>query len=296
MFFKSLKEKCCYFRELTDYKLLPNSYVLVMVDGRSFSKKIKNRFDKPFDKDFMQMMNETALYVCNNFQGVKFAYTQSDEISFVITDFDTPNTDAAFGYRLCKLQSIIASLATSKFNQLMTLYLLKNKVYDMLDLNKTTGKETYDAVSQLVNGMTLYEFDCKAWNVPNDHEVYSWFLFRQLDCIRNSKQQAAQSYLSHKELTNKNTDKQVALLLETHNIDWNNYSDGEKWGRFIFKVEDEIKGVDNNGVETTTTRKKFRIHDAHLLNSEKGKEAFFALYDVYPTQVGERILIDDEEQ
>ena len=41
MQFKNLEDKCLYYRSLTDYKLLPNGYTIVMLDGRSFSKKIK---------------------------------------------------------------------------------------------------------------------------------------------------------------------------------------------------------------------------------------------------------------
>ena len=99
MKFDTLKQKCEFYRSLTDYKLMPNSYVLAMVDGHCFSKLIKNKFDKPFDDMFIKMMNETAKYLCENIQGAKFAYTQSDEISILITDFDTPMTDSFFGFR-----------------------------------------------------------------------------------------------------------------------------------------------------------------------------------------------------
>ena len=97
MKFQSLKEKCEYFRSLSDYKLVPNSYVIIMLDGRSFSKMIKNKYKKPFDETFIDMMNETAKYLLQNVQGVKFAYVQSDEISILVTDFDTPMTDSPFG-------------------------------------------------------------------------------------------------------------------------------------------------------------------------------------------------------
>ena len=130
MQFKNLEDKCLYYRGLTDYRLLPNSYVLVMVDGRSFSHLVKNKFQKPFDDEFIRMMNETAEYVCKNVQGCKFAYVQSDEISFVLTDFDTPTTDAFFSNRLSKMQSIIASLATARFNQLMMCYQLNKHTYN----------------------------------------------------------------------------------------------------------------------------------------------------------------------
>ena len=117
MKFDSLEDKCQYYRSLTDYKILPNSNILVMLDGKNFSKLIKNNFDKPFDDEFVEMMNNTAKFLCNNVQGVKFAYVQSDEISLLISDYDTPETDTLFGGRLCKIQSILASLATSEFNR-----------------------------------------------------------------------------------------------------------------------------------------------------------------------------------
>lgn len=125
MKFNNLEDRMLYFRSMTDYKLYPNSYVLVMLDGRSFSKLIKNNYEKPFDKTFVSMMNEVSAYLLKNVGNCKFAYTQSDEITLVLTDFDTETTDSFFGYRLCKLLSIIPSLATAKFNQLTTLNLCR---------------------------------------------------------------------------------------------------------------------------------------------------------------------------
>ena len=74
MHFDTLKEKCEYFRGLTDYRLTPNSYVIAMLDGHCFSKLIKNKYKKPFDKDFMDMMDETAKHILRSIQGAKFAY------------------------------------------------------------------------------------------------------------------------------------------------------------------------------------------------------------------------------
>lgn len=226
MQFKNLEDKCLYYRSLSDYKLLPNSYVLVMIDGRSFSHMVKNRFEKPFDDDFINMMNETAKEVCKQIQGCKLAYVQSDEISFLLTDFDTPTTDAFFGNRLCKLQSIIAAIATAKFNQLMLVYNMKKDASSIYNV--------HDAV-EYIEKTPLYQFDCKAWNVPTQNDALAWFLYRQNDCIKNSKQQAAQTYLSHKELMNKHTDEQIEYLKIMKGIDWHDYDLGKKYGRFIWK-------------------------------------------------------------
>ena len=226
MHFDSLKDKCEYFRSLTDYKLTPNSYVIAMLDGHCFSKLIKNKYKKPFDHEFMSMMDETARHILKNVQGAKFAYVQSDEISILITDFDTPETDSPFGYRICKLQSILAGMAANKFNE----YAIRNAIFDWPNYEPMNAFELLDSVK-------FVEFDCKVWNVPGYNEAFCHFLWRQNDCTRNSKQAAAQAQFSSKELHGLKTDEQVAKLLDEKGIDWNNYSDGEKYGRIIYKEE-----------------------------------------------------------
>ena len=62
MEFKSLKEKYMYYRGQVDHRLSNDEYVMVMLDGRSFSKKIKKKFKRPFDNAFIDIMNETAKY------------------------------------------------------------------------------------------------------------------------------------------------------------------------------------------------------------------------------------------
>lgn len=263
MIFQNLKEKCEYYRGLTDYRLLPNANVLVMCDGRSFSKLIKNHFGKPFDMDFVNMMNETAKYVCENVQGVKIAFVQSDEISFLLKD--EGEATPFFSNRMCKILSIIASLATAKFNQLMSLYHL------VID----SDKDPKDVVSET----KLAQFDCKCWNVPSDNDAFAWFKYRQLDCIKNSKQQAAQTYLSHKELLGLNADEQIAKMKEEKGIDWNCYKNGLKYGRIIHRVEEqhEVTIKPNKkypeGAKVMVTRNAWVADDATPFE----KEEFFNL-------------------
>jgi two-component SAPR family response regulator len=121
----------------------------------------------------------------------------------------------------------------------------------------------------MVDNQKLVEFDCKAWAVPDYNTAFCHFLWRQNDCTRNSKQQAAQTYLSHKELMGLDADKQVALLNEKNNIDWNTeYNDGEKYGRLIYKekrvfknlvVDTETRGLD--GAEATFMKEQEYIRN-----------------------------------
>ena len=249
MKFKTLKEKCEYYRGLTDYKLLPGTYALVMLDGRSFSKVIKKRFKLPFDEQFIEIMNSTAAYVCSKVQGAKFAYIQSDEISILLTDFDTPETDSFFSNRLCKILSIIPSIATGYFNKRLF------QLYPDEDIEPV-------------------QFDAKAWNVPTFNDVYAWFLYRQLDCIRNSKQQVAQQYFSHKQLEDKSADEQVQLLKDSKTVDWwHDFNDGEKFGRFVWKeVEIKTNEFSPKPFERHIWKSKYAWE---LSNKDYGKDRFY---------------------
>ena len=276
MKFKNLEDKCLYYRGLTDYKLLPNSNIIVMLDGKNFSSLIKNNFKKPFDDEFINMMNKTAQFLCNNVQGVKFAYVQSDEISLLITDYDTPETDIFFGGRLCKIQSILASLATSEFNR----WFIRNRIFDKDDWSGVTIAD----LDQELFDIKLAQFDCKVWPVPSQNDAFAWFLYRQIDCIRNSKQQFAQTYCSHKELVGKDTDMQVEFCKEKSGNDWNVIADEYKYGRFVFKSEVEGTATLPNGQVVNFTRNKFNVVPAFELTEDMNRYKFFDIAFTKPIE------------
>jgi tRNA(His) 5'-end guanylyltransferase len=254
MQFNNLKERMEYYKSIYDYRLTPNSYVLAHIDGRSFSKLVKKRFERPFDNEFIRMMNETAEYLCKEIQGCKTAYVQSDEISLVITDFDTPESDSFFGFRLCKMQSIIASLATAKFNQLNVL-----RVCDVPCSNND--------LKQIIASEPIVQFDCKVWTVPTYNDVFAWLLYRQNDCLRNSKQQTAQTYLPHKRLVGLKADEQIELLNNEKDADWNALDNGKKYGRIVYK-ETETFNTTIKGEPVSYERSIWKAHYAELFTNE----------------------------
>lgn len=223
----TLKERMKSLQKLRDYRLNKDSYIICHIDGRAFSKMIKNKFNLPFDDNFIHMMDETAAYICQNVQGARLAYVQSDEITIILTAFkcdgeDVVSSGAFFDYRLCKMQSIIASLATAKFNQLLAL----------LHIEEHPDIHPF----QLVNEMSLIQFDCKCWDVDRYEDMFAWLKFRQNDCIRNSKQQFCQTYCPHKSLLNLDSDKQVEYCKETTGNDWNALSIKYKYGRLVYRT------------------------------------------------------------
>jgi hypothetical protein len=128
------------------------------------------------------------------------------------------------------MQSLIAAAATAKFNQMY---------YKLVDGLKD---------------VPLCTFDCKVWTVPNANDAYAWFLYRQTDCIKNSKAQTAQAYLSHKQLLGLTADEMIAKLKNEENIDWYDYENGKKYGRLIKKVETPMEKDLPNGQHIKFTR------------------------------------------
>lgn len=258
----TLKDKCYFYQKRRNYSVDTDKYIIAHIDGRSFSKMIKNKFEKPFDKQFVQFMNETACYLASNVQGTQFAYVQSDEITLIIKKTE-PNGDIFFGGRLCKMQSIIASLATSFFNKKMITRRFRDAYNNDNDL-------CCELIYDIIENAPLYQFDCKVWDVDNVNDAMAWLLFRNIDCIRNSKQQTAQTYLPHKELVGLHTDEQIALLNERHGIDWNRYNDGLKYGRFVYR-ESVMFQKEINGKIVEFERNAFTTHNGFDLTIEENR-------------------------
>ena len=56
-------------------------------------------------------------YLCENIQGCVLGYTQSDEITLILVDYKKLTSNAWFDYKVQKMSSIAASMATLSFNE-----------------------------------------------------------------------------------------------------------------------------------------------------------------------------------
>ena len=216
-----------YYENATRNYLPRRMPVIIRIDGKAFHTFTKE-LDKPFDKHIIYAMKETAKYLCKNVQGCKLAYTQSDEISLLLTDYDTLETDAWFGYNIQKMVSVSASMATLAFNHAFVESVISEYVY-----NK---KEIPDCYS---NKFETALFDSRVFVLPKE-EVCNYFIWRQQDGIRNSKQALGQKYLSYNELYGLKTDEIVKKLEEEHCINWNGLPSQLQRGIYITKEQEPI--------------------------------------------------------
>ena len=242
------------YENITRYYLTRRMPVIIRVDGRSFHTFTKG-FKKPFDDILVKTMQYTMKYLCENIQGCVLGYTQSDEISLVLTDYAEITTDAWFGNNLQKMCSVSASMATMAFNK-----------YFAQEVDRwgaeTFGYEWYEGgtndpevintpewklagtYSKVIDNGAM--FDARAFNIPKE-EVCNYFIWRQQDSARNSIQSVGQANFSDKELHKKSTKDIQDMLITQKDINWNNYATTLKRGSCCIKTDDSLTEYDEVG-------------------------------------------------
>jgi len=214
----SLGDRMKSFYEDRFKTFLPRrAYTLIRIDGKAFHTYTRG-LKRPFDIDFVEDMDKTAMYLCQNIMCAKFAYVQSDEISILMTDFDTLNTDAWFNNNLQKMVSVSASMATSSFNKYR--------------LSRSTPET-----------MRWAEFDSRVFQIPSKTEVENYFIWRQQDATRNSISSLAQSMYSHKQLLGKSSSDMQELCFQK-GVNWNDLDTKLKRGRFIDYIDTKWQSLE----------------------------------------------------
>lgn len=213
--------------------------VAIRIDGKAFHTFTRG-FQKPFDKIFMKSMQETMKYLCENIQGCVFGYTQSDEITLILIDYQKLTSDAWFDYQVQKMCSVAASMATMKFNQIFSQYSEKYRLLMDYDQGGHLIKEQVEQWNTYHRAITKGAmFDARCFNIPKE-EVCNLIYWRQLDATRNSIQSVGQAHFSHRELEGKSCNKIQDMLLTQKGINWNDFSTAEKRGVACIKVNEQV--------------------------------------------------------
>ena len=207
--------------------------VIIRLDGKAFHTFTKG-LKKPYDEIFHNTMNETMKYLCENIQGCKLGYTQSDEITLVLTDYDTLTTDGWFDYAVQKMCSVSASMATMVFNAVFS----EQYHNAMFAEEDPTINPYFDVLFKKLNTAM---FDSRCFNIPED-EVTNCFIWRQQDATRNAIQMLGQCNFSHKELHGKSCSDIQDMLMLQKGINFNDMPTEFKRG--VCCVKEEYAAVD----------------------------------------------------
>jgi tRNA(His) guanylyltransferase len=249
-----------FYEDRTRYKLARRTNTIIRIDGKSFHTYTKG-LKRPFDAGLMEDMNDTTKFLCQNIQGAKFGYVQSDEISILITDYDDNTTHAWFDGNLQKMASIAASLATSEFNRLR----MRRKFQENQVDPQEHGETAYDMSIYGIFNMKSAQFDARVFQIPSQEEVINYFIWRQQDATRNSISSVAQSLYSPKELHGVKTAEMQELIFQK-GINWNDYTPREKRGLVIRK----FPVVMQSGDVTYTRGKWMADENTPIFTQDKG--------------------------
>lgn len=213
-------------------RLFRRTPVIIRLDGKAFHTFTRG-FKKPFDDILTEAMQQTMLTLCKEIQGCVLGYTQSDEITLVLTDYEKLETTAWFDYDVQKVCSVSASIATLAFNRCFMDIIDENPVY-------SSDFHVYAATKGAL-------FDSRCFNVPKE-EVTNCVLWRQQDAIRNSINSVGQANFSHKELQGLSTNQVLEKLLTEKQVDWNSMSIHLQRGSCCIKKN--IDGIDTWFIDT----------------------------------------------
>ena len=210
------------YEHRTRYFVPRRTFNIIRLDGKAFHTYTRKLL-KPYDHNLYTDINDAIIALLPHIQGAVFAYTQSDEISVLVTDFNLPTTSAWFDGNIQKIASVSASIITAEFNKLR--WIRRNIIEETV-----TGKSHFNPTD------TAY-FDSRVFTIPDRTEVMNYFIWRNQDCSRNSVSMMAQHLFSHKELQGKSTTEMIEMTKQYNGgaMNWPALNQDLKFGRLIVK-------------------------------------------------------------
>ena len=261
-----------FYESVPKTKLIRKCPVILRCDGRSFHSVTKG-LKRPFDEILAETMKDTMKYLCKNVQGCVLGYTQSDEISLLLIDYQNIDTSAWFDYEVQKLCSISAGMATLAFNKAFEKRANEyiDAVMDMQDSDLETEKKYITTLKKIIDKGAM--LDARCFNIPKE-EVTNYFYCREVDATRNSIQMLGQANFSHKELQHKSRNDIQDMLMLEKGINWNDCPTWQKRGSCCIKKE---YNCENN---ILAVRKKWIIDNEIPIFRNEGREYIEILVNI----------------
>ncbi len=250
----SLGDRMKCYENVTRNYLTRRAPVIIRVDGKAFHSFTRG-FKKPFDGIFVKSMQETMKYLCENIQGCVLGYTQSDEITLVIIDYEKIESCAWFDNNIQKMASISASMATLAFNKYFSANVYKyiedyKKEHQLIFIEE--DNKYYNTLIDAIKKGAM--FDSRVFTLPKE-EVVNCVIWRQQDATRNSINSVGQANFSHKQLQNKSCNDVQDMLMSEKGINWNDYTTTLKRGSCCIKIPQKI----NDGTKQEYIRNRWII-------------------------------------
>ena len=191
--YMEIAERFKRYELVTEGHLYRRTPVIIRLDGNAFHSFTRKHWGRTWSADFNRCMSNAVMPMMQKISGAKFAYMQSDEVSILLTDYDTLATEAWFGYDLSKVVSISSGMMAAFFNKEITTFM----------------GDKYGATNERHDTRNPVWFDARAFNLPRE-DVANYFVWRQMDAIRNSISFFTAQFFSHRDMQGKS----CRLMLE----------------------------------------------------------------------------------
>jgi tRNA(His) 5'-end guanylyltransferase len=188
------------YEDALRFVLPRRAYVIVRIDGRGFHTFTKT-MERPYSRPLADALDCAAIALCQEMIGCRFAYGQSDEYSFLLTDFEKENAPLWFDGNVQKIVSVSASLFTAHFNRAFS-------------------------------GDWIAAFDSRVLVISQRSEAAKYFLWRQLDASANSLNMLASAHYSHADLVGKSNAEKHEMLF-AKGVNWAKQTADFKRGRVV---------------------------------------------------------------
>lgn len=241
MKFDDFDRKMRIYEESLDQYILPDMYIVVRLDGRSFTRLTKEvcKFEAPFDVGFRDLMvDTTANLMKESGFNIVYGYTESDEISLLFN-----KNEDTFGRKVRKINTTLSAEASAFFSL-------------RLGIQAT--------------------FDCRVVPLPNLDRVKDYFAWRQEDSHRNSLNAWAYWTLrkegkSIDEATREIEGKSISYkneLLFQRGINYNDLPSWQKRGTGVYFKEVDMTGFNPLTKEETNVKRRKLYADYELSTDE----------------------------
>ncbi|KAK7858863.1 trna(his) guanylyltransferase 1 [Quercus suber] len=230
-------------------KLMPSTWIVIRIDGCHFHRFSEvHEFEKPNDKQALNLMNSCAVAVLEEIQDIIFTYGVSDEYSFVL------KKDSQFYQRRA---SEIVSVTVSFFS---SMYVMKWKeFFPQKELKYPPSFDgrvvCYPSSKILLDYLAWRQVDC---HINNQYNTCFWMLVKK----KGKSKSEAQHYLKGTQAKEKNE-----LLTKEFGIDYNELEIMFRQGSLAFWLkEDKNMTHESKGCVQNSHKKE----DKNMTHESKG--------------------------
>jgi len=240
----SLKDRISSYEDAYNYSIIQKLPIVVKLNGRSFSK-LTSLLNKPFDIQFLNVMQDVCIKVAMDAEGCVFAYSFNDEIILILKNDQSIRTMPWYDNNIQKIASVTSSLASIQF---------------------FSSAQKYN-----LNILGAPVFTSQVFAVPNITEAVNVLIAKQQQsiqscisfaCFYETIKEYDDISLARSTLTQKTIDEKIELLQDL-NVDYNSLNPEFKKGFACYKVpkvfDNEIKKkwIINNDIPTFSNNHEF---------------------------------------